>query len=185
MKTKLVLLSIVLALQTAWVLGTVVAQERALFHGKVVLLETRPVDPRDLLRGDYVILNYAISSIPASAFAGERSKSIPAGETVYVLLEKKGEFHQAVRASATPLEPDSNQVMIKGVSRSWFDGARNQSRTIVEYGLERYYVTEGTGNPTGKLTVQVAVPASGQGVIKQVFVDGVPYAKAMKKQRSE
>ena len=46
-------------------------------------------------------------------------------------------------------------------------------------------LAEGTGNPTGKLTVQVAVPASGQGVIKQVVVDGVPYAKAMQKQSSE
>ena len=52
----------------------------------------------------------------------------------------------------------------------------------VTYGLERYYVAEGTGNPTGKLTVDVALPHSGQGVIKQVYVDGVPYAEAMRNQ---
>jgi len=181
-KTKLLLLSIVLALQTAWVLGTVAIQERALFHGKVILLETRPVDPRDLLRGDYVILNYAISTIPVSAFAGERAIAVPAGETVYVLLEKRGDYHQIVQASTKPLRAGPQQVMLKGVSRSWLDNARSQQPTLVEYGLERYYVSEGTGNPTGKLTVQVAVPASGQGVIKQVFVDGVPYAKALKQQ---
>lgn len=49
------------------------------------------------------------------------------------------------------------------------------------YGLERYYVREGTGNPRGKLTVEAVVPASGQARIKQVFVDGKPYAKAMKR----
>ena len=38
----------------------------------------------------------------------------------------------------------------------------------------------GTGNPRGKLTVQAAVPASGKAIIKQVFVDGKPYAEAMK-----
>jgi uncharacterized membrane-anchored protein len=50
----------------------------------------------------------------------------------------------------------------------------------VEYGLERYYVREGTGNPRGKITVQAAVPDSGQARIKAVFVDGKPYADAMK-----
>ena len=51
----------------------------------------------------------------------------------------------------------------------------------MEYGLERYYVREGTGNPVGKLTVQAAVPDSGLAKIKAVFVDGKPYAEVMKK----
>ncbi|HEY8899147.1 MAG TPA: GDYXXLXY domain-containing protein, partial [Chthoniobacterales bacterium] len=32
--------------------------------GPRYLLQTRPVDPRDLLRGDYVILGYEISTPP-------------------------------------------------------------------------------------------------------------------------
>jgi hypothetical protein len=35
-------------------------------------------------------------------------------------------------------------------------------------------------NPRGKLTVEAAVPRSGHAAIKQVFVDGKPYADAMK-----
>ena len=50
----------------------------------------------------------------------------------------------------------------------------------LEYGLERYYVREGSGNPSGKLTVEAVVPSSGRANIKQVFVDGKPYAEAMK-----
>ena len=34
-----------------------------------MLLESGPVDPRDLLRGDYVILSYKISVLPATLFA--------------------------------------------------------------------------------------------------------------------
>jgi len=34
--------------------------------------------------------------------------------------------------------------------------------------------------PAGRLTVQAVVPASGRATIKQVFVDGKPYAGAMK-----
>jgi hypothetical protein len=46
--------------------------------------------------------------------------------------------------------------------------------------IENYYVAEDTGNPVGKLTAQVVVPASGHPKIKEVFVDGKPYALAMK-----
>ena len=52
----------------------------------------------------------------------------------------------------------------------------------LEYGLERFYVAEGTGQPNGTLTVEVAVDSAGRGTIKQVFLDGKPYAKAMKGQ---
>jgi uncharacterized membrane-anchored protein len=52
----------------------------------------------------------------------------------------------------------------------------------VNYGLERFYVREGTGNPSGKLTVDVAIPRSGKGIIREVYLDGVKYAEAMKKQ---
>ena len=38
---KLKLLILVLALQSAWLLGTVAVQEHALATGKVILLETR------------------------------------------------------------------------------------------------------------------------------------------------
>jgi uncharacterized membrane-anchored protein len=55
---KLKLLILVLGLQTAWILGTTFVEERGLASGTVVLLEARPVDPRDLLRSDYIILNY-------------------------------------------------------------------------------------------------------------------------------
>lgn len=50
MKLKLVIL--VLALQSAWLSGTVVTQEYALAHGKIIPLETRRVGPREMLRGD-------------------------------------------------------------------------------------------------------------------------------------
>jgi uncharacterized membrane-anchored protein len=53
----------------------------------------------------------------------------------------------------------------------------------VEYGMERYSVSEGTGNPRGKLTVQASVPDSGHGLIKQVFIDDKPYSQAIREER--
>ena len=176
---KLKLLLLVLALQTAWILGTTVVQEHTLEGGKVVLLETRPVDPRDLLRGDYVTLSYKISDVPLSLFSPALTSGLAPGETVYVALEQRGQFHEVVLASTNRITPADYRVVLKGRSRTWWNGAA-QNTLHVDYGLERYYVREGTGNPRGKLTVQAAVPGSGQARIKAVFVDGKPYTEAMK-----
>jgi hypothetical protein len=181
MKTKLLIA--VLALQAAWVVATITIQEFRLRHGTVVLLETEPVDPRDLLRGDYVILNYKISTLSASNFVDGLTGDVPAGTPVYVLLAKRGEFHEPELASFDPIEFDPPGPVLKGRVSGWWDqGTRTNRRVRVDYGLERYYVREGTGNPRGKLTVEVSVPASGDGVIRQVYLDGKPYAEAMKQQ---
>jgi uncharacterized membrane-anchored protein len=68
------------------------------------------------------------------------------------------------------------------VESTWSWTPNNPASVRVNYGLERFYVREGTGNPRGKLTVDVAVPSSGKGIIREVYLDGVTYAEAMKKQ---
>ena len=178
MKTRSLLVAGILGLQTAWILGTTFVQEHVLAQGTLILLETRPADPRDLLRGDYLTLNYKISDVPLTAFSPVRTNPVPPGTTVYVALAPRGPFHEVVRASTEPLPAIQGQVVLKGRSRVWWNAASQQT-VHQDYGLEHYYVREGTGNPAGKLTVLVAVPASGQGRIKEVFVDGKPYAEAM------
>jgi len=176
MKRNLFIL--VLTLQSAWVLYTVAVQERAWSVGKVITLETERVDPRDLLRGDYLILNYKISNVPTNLFSPPVSTDLPGGTKVYVALEPRGDFFAVARASTNQFEATGNQVLLKANS-SW-SGWGGTNAVHLDYGLERYYVREGSGNPRGKLTVEAVVPASGRASIKQVFVEGKPYAKAMK-----
>ncbi len=128
MKSKLFIL--VLALQSAWLLGTAAMQERVLRVGQVILLETQPVDPRDLLRGDFVRLNYKISDVPRAKFfppplAGE----LPAGTTVFVALAATGtnEFYQLARASTEGFAPASNEMVLRGrTAQSW----RNRANSV-------------------------------------------------------
>lgn len=175
---KLKLLAALLGLQVAWVLGTVVQHETALGSAPTVLLDTRPVDPRDMLRGDYVILNYAISQIPWDKFQPPLTNAPTPGTLIYAVLEPRGKFHEVVSAALTSPRPAPGQTVMLGTAQhSW------QSGTVrVHYGLEQYFVAEGTGNPIGKLSVEAAVPKSGRATIKEVFVDGIPYRQAMKAQ---
>jgi len=175
---KLKLLILVLALQTVWLLATVATQEYALAHGKLILLETRRVDPRDLLRGDYLILNYTISDVPTSLFSPPVGKDLPYGTRIFVALAPgTNQFYEVVKASTNEFAPTANEILLCGKSEERW---RSTNSIHVAYGIENYYVAENTGNPTGKLTVQAVVPASGRAKIKEVFVDGKPYAAAMK-----
>jgi uncharacterized membrane-anchored protein len=177
MKNRLLIL--ILALQTAWLLGTVVLKEHALATGKVILLETRRVDPRDLLRGDYLILNYKISDVPTNLFSPPVTKDLPIGVDIFVALAPgTNQFYEVTRASTNEFMAAAGEVLLRGKSQWRWWNATNSVH--VTYGIENYFVAEGTGNPSGKLTVQAVVPASGRANIKEVFLNGRPYAAAMK-----
>ena len=89
-------------------------------------------------------------------------------------------FTSSRRASTNALAPSSDaEVVLSGKSTYAWWNATNSIH--VEYGIERYYVAEGTGNPPrGKLTARAIVPASGHAKLQQVFLDGKPYEQAMK-----
>ena len=53
----------------AWM---VIDRVRILRTGTEVTLRTRPLDPRDFLRGDYVTLGYDISALPAGELEERR-----------------------------------------------------------------------------------------------------------------
>jgi uncharacterized membrane-anchored protein len=176
---KLKLFMLVLVLQSAWVLGTVAVEEHSLASGKLILLETHRVDPRDLLRGDYLILNYQVGEIPRGLFSPPMAGELAPGARVYVILAPATNgFFGVVRASTNVITPSAGEVLMQGKSDAqWWTGT---NAVHVEYGIEKYFIAEGTGNPVGKLTVQAAVPASGHPRIKDVLLDGRPYAKAMR-----
>jgi uncharacterized membrane-anchored protein len=178
MRTKL--LWILVAVQALGLLSLAAFHERRLETGAVVLLETERVDPRDLLRGDYLILNYRISRLDPGLLPGEVRGRLPAGQVLYVALAPQGEFHHATRAALKPIDPDPGEVVLKGRLRHETPDLSPGGRSLViEYGLERFFVAEGTGNPVGKLTVEASVDKGGKGRIRQVYLDGRPFSEAM------
>jgi uncharacterized membrane-anchored protein len=134
--------------------------------GEILLLRTRPVDPRDILRGDYMILNYDISR--PSCLSG--AQELKEGKDVFVTLEQHGEFHEAVAVSAQKPAVAAHQRVAKArLQHGWRGGP-------LLYGIEQYYVPEGKGTPNStNITVQVTLSPSHRLNIKQVFVNVQPY----------
>ena len=109
-----------------------------LYAGESVLLEVVPVDPRDFLRGDYVILNYKVSDIPDGLVPPDLANDR------YEYGEKKDVY--------VALEKDSDGIgHVKGVSANrpgglHLKGSLDRYFTVQYERINAYYVPEGTGH---------------------------------------
>ncbi len=168
--------AVVALLQTAALAAIVYGRVTLLANGREIVTEVIPVDPRDLFRGDYVVLGYAF---------GNREIPVPVGtvqgDKVYVTLKPAGaEQWEVVGTSATHAEPaDAAQVVLKGIVSyvSQPVGAELPNASI-RYGIESYFVPEGTGIALEnqvrdkKISAVLAVGTSGDVAIKALAVDG-------------
>jgi hypothetical protein len=147
------------------------------------MLEMRPIDPRDFLRGDYVTLSYEISHVPSGEFNGPARLGTP----LFVKLTPKSDgFYQAVSVHAAPVEVASNEVLIRGhLSGGAYclGGPVHASAPCtleLRYGIESYFVPEGEGEKieaarnAKKLAVVAAVTPSGRAAIRRLMIDGEP-----------
>lgn len=170
---------IVAALQTL-ILGYVIESRASILrNGTDVLLKTAPVDPRDFLRGDYVVLNYDISSVPVSSIAGGVPQN-PGKTSIWVRLKPgDGGFWGIVESSFQRLPDEPGTVLLH--SRPFYSyGPSSADHIRVEYGIERYYVPEGQGTALeqarqdGEVSVAVRVASNGTPQIRSLLVDRKP-----------
>ncbi|EAB6717932.1 hypothetical protein DUP91_26775, partial [Salmonella enterica subsp. enterica] len=62
---SIVMAGLVALLQVGFLGWMIQGRAAILRDGREVLLRVQPVDPRDLLRGDYVVMSYLASDVPA------------------------------------------------------------------------------------------------------------------------
>jgi uncharacterized membrane-anchored protein len=180
---KIVLFGAAALIQVA-LLGAMVADRAQILRGGTeVKLQTRPVDPRDLLRGDYVVLGYDISQVPSGALFKQPSSS--RNPVVYVKLAPKPDgIYEAVSVHAAPVLVSSPEVLIRGRivygASCEPDGQSFCEKLQLRYNLEKYFVPEGQGRKLEearnqrKLTIVAAVLPSGRAAIKRLLLDGEP-----------
>jgi uncharacterized membrane-anchored protein len=168
-------------------LGYMIVDRQAMLNAsRVVTLKVAPVDPMDPLRGEFVILRYAISTLNTGELEGD--DTFNTADTIYVTLQNKGEDWAAVAVGHHPVAMPGG-VVIKGkvndVNQSTVDG-KTSSQLTVTYGIESFFVPQGMGREIenerqkGDLTADIAVDPNGRAAIKamrrkgQVFyVEGI------------
>jgi uncharacterized membrane-anchored protein len=166
------ILQITAVAQLLILLAMIALRAIPLITGQTVLVRVEPVDPRDLFRGDYVTLSYGFSRTPREAIEGlsasERATwSKMEGRTVYV-----------------PLVPDSipghmraeKVTVVKPTSGTFLRGQMS-SYGRMEFGIESYYVKEGTGHGYEQairerhLAAELAVTSSGQAALRNLKIE--------------
>lgn len=154
-------LKIALAFQvlffTAWA-----AQLHTAHHGaRVVWLETRPVDPRDYLSGHYVALALSIherGNLPCTDLRPGAEFFIELVPTARAVRTDQGEV-AIWRATACRPRPEPGE----GVWARGTMDARQPWRPL-KYGVERFYVNEGSSlryAVMGDVVAKVSVSRSG------------------------
>lgn len=167
--TRLRWLAVVVALQVAALLGWAGYHEWIRATAPTILLETRPVDPRDLLRGDYMILAYVIGTVP---LPDETNQPVTPGREIWITLRPGDRFHAVAQASWTRPETAAGTIVVRGRIHS----AAVRGEVRVDYGIEKFFVPEGMGRPEFReMVVETTVSPGHQLGIKRVLLDGRPY----------
>jgi uncharacterized membrane-anchored protein len=124
--------------------------------GTTVYLETQPVDPRALFRGDYVTLGYAVGETNLSQQMATESRQT--GDPIYVTIttDRPSRF---VSASLERPALQTGQLCLIGRTRRFGD-----QRTVDFPQIAQYFVAEGEGreierNLGGDLLAEVKVTA--------------------------
>jgi uncharacterized membrane-anchored protein len=180
---KTVLFGAATLIQVALLSLMVIDRVQILRDGTEVTLQTRPVDPRDFLRGDYVVLNYDISQLPAGPLRNEPADG--RNPIVFVkLAPNRDGLYEAISVHADAVAVKSPEVLIRGrvaYGATCGPGGRAFCDNLqIRYNLESYFIPEGEGRKLEqvrnqrKLLVVAAVTPSGRAAIKRLLVDGEP-----------
>ncbi|WLR94141.1 GDYXXLXY domain-containing protein [Shinella zoogloeoides] len=170
------------ALQTAVIGYMVESRASILRSGADIKLKTLPVDPRDLLRGDYVILSYPISTIPKSIVTGEVPQGGTRGRLAVRLQPGADGLWTATEASFGTLAPQEGSVVLRTLPLDFYTSVAGgiPDTLFVQYGIERYYVPEGEGRVLEdarnqeELEVEVRVGTDGTPQIARLILKGEP-----------
>lgn len=188
-RRKLLILLAVL-LQIGAVAALALHKEWVLNSGRDLWVQTAPVDPRDIFRGDYVRLDYLFSRLRKDQIdPALRDRGLRKGEEVFLAMRiDESGVAEALRLQ---LEKPDFPYLSGRVNREWpyrgYHRQRDSGKPVkqerfsvpvqLRYGIERYYVEQGRGHELEAIRgrrddfqramlVELAVPERGQALIR-------------------
>jgi uncharacterized membrane-anchored protein len=174
--TSWIAVAVVALLQTVALATMVYGRVSLLRDGREIVAEVIPVDPRDLFRGDYVILGYTFGNAQVTV-----PEATSQGDTVYVTLKPTapGQWEVAtVDGNYPSLTGGAENVVLKGIVNYVYRAEGEPLKASIRYGIESYFVPEGTGKDLEqqvrdkKIAAVLAVGRSGDVAIKALIIDG-------------
>lgn len=161
-----------ISLQTIVLVAMVVMHGLPYVVGDRILLKVVPVDPRDMFRGDFVVLNYEISRLPPEGIPGIQPyhfwwsrRTYQSDEaqdrTVYVTVEPDADGRHWRATKYSTDRPATGKYLRGNYSGRSFGSP-------LKFGIEAYFVEEGQGKElesqrnSQHLSAEIAVAPWGQ-----------------------
>ena len=148
-------------------LGFIALKQYTLQTGTEVMLRTVPIDPRDLFRGDYVILRYDINSIRLDSILSEGGP-FNKDDKIYLKLDTSSKYAKPTQISSNRFKEG---LFIEGTITNI-----NGQVLSTKYGIESYFVPQGKGKEIEriieKIDVIVAIDKRGIALIKSLQYEG-------------
>lgn len=134
-----------------------------LTQGSEIILETMPIDPDDLFRGEYISLNYEISDVEENDLRGDLINHFDpkiddySSIKVYTTLEKGNDGYYKIK-SVSQEKPD-NDIYLKGklyrykeyeeliINEEYDKNYVEKFKYVynIDYNIDKYFVSENTG----------------------------------------
>jgi uncharacterized membrane-anchored protein len=159
-KNQYLRLIIALIVLFAIVISFVIYLSWPMLTGKIIVLRTAPVDPYDLVRGQYISIRYEISTIPLIDEA-------KVGDEVYVKLVQNEE--DIWNYSSASLGKPNSGTFIKGEITNIYGNKMN-----VKYGIEQFFFERNAEFSVRNMTVEAKVSSSGQARIVSLLQNNEP-----------
>jgi len=174
MRKILIILAVVF--QVAVLAFMAAKREFILRNGEIVYLRTAPIDPRDMFRGDYVRLQYEISTVAAAKMKMPLPDPQSRQEMILYAVLGRDENGLGTLQYLTDKKPEAG-LFIKGRTTNDWRFRRGAGSVSVKYGIEAYFVQQGKGHAIEKkrgsrtevqvpMEMEVSIGSDGTSIIK-------------------
>ena len=130
-----------LLIQLLIVVGMLMMAMMPLWTGRSVFVEVEGVDPRDLMRGRYVRLNYPWNTIITDSISTDLvdGADLRHGQTLYVVVD---ETDPTASVKGVYFSEPAEGTYIKGMVHNPMSWRKGNSTVELRYGIESFYTNE-------------------------------------------
>lgn len=192
MKRTVILTGFILMVVLQWFIPgrMIFFKERVLSEGTEYRFRTEPFDPYDAFRGKYIHLAFNQATVQLKDSANWNQ-----GEMIFALLSTDSSGYAMV-TELRKEEPEEDVDYLKVISGYVYEDSTSTSVSI-SYPFDRFYMEESKAqaaddayhqalSDTSKVTYALVLVHQGEGIVKEVYIDGVPIKKiAIERQKLE
>jgi hypothetical protein len=170
---RLAIFGALVVLQVLAVVGFIAREEYFLRTGTEILVQTRPVDPRDVFRGDFMTLSYEFEDLDTTV------QGVPfccrAGEDAYLWMREQGDYWEPFRVTRERPGRDELDEFDAVALRGRVESSGSRILSIGFKNIGQFYIPERTSAPDSPPDARLVVDGDGSARVRGLEVDGEPW----------